>query len=153
MDKTPQVDVKTAELFVTFQGEVAVNGEWKSNNLSNEHNEFIRKINFLNKSIKNKSRFRVYGEIRDSIHKIFVVTEFCELSKDNYFWEKITQRAKELNAHMWHMTTYETGLNERKQIELSWRIEHLSIVQFKELLNNIRRKTQRLWQKAGVSVW
>jgi hypothetical protein len=115
-------------------------------------------------------RFRVYGELRKGRPRIVAVTEFCWWCDDGAFWQRLRAIARRFRAHVWvmdereHLDHYWT-LDEKseehfgpdhgrpeRQVELSWRIERLTVPELRALLRRLKRGTQGLWGQCGVGV-
>lgn len=115
---------------------------------------FVRKVDTFQKQV-DFGRFRVYGEIYRGQERIVVVTEFIAPENESDFWHSLACKAEELKAHTWIMrededkeSPYQFG----RQVELSWRIEKLTVKEFKSFLKVLKKQTQRLYNKRGVGV-
>lgn len=153
----------------------AIDAEWETRykaELSRKEYNFLKKVFAFQKAISDGSRFRVYGEIRKGKPRIIVVTEFVGFVDDDAYWTRFDAIVKKLKAHVWIMSEDEhsdqcihdygtpqektvTGVNHgrmERQVELSWRIEKLTVPEVKALLVTIRNATRRLWKESGVGV-
>jgi hypothetical protein len=127
-------------------------------------------------------RFRVYGALMnegDSLagkgtsgERIVVVTEFMDFVNNNDLWSKVLEIKKSTDAKLWVMSeeghsdhciknygkpTQEDVFGPRhgemeRQVELSWRIENMSIEDFKNFLKTITEATEPIWSTGGVGI-
>jgi hypothetical protein len=139
---------------------------------------FARKVKRITK-LTDFGRFRAYGQL-DYAGGVFsecivVCTEFCTLVEDAAYWELVEQVVRDTQAHYWVMDERahldrscrvddaggiipgserigpDHGKLER-QIELSWRVENLSMAEIVTLLQSKADETQPIWESAGVGV-
>jgi hypothetical protein len=152
----------------------AIDAEWETRykaTLTRKEYNFLKKVFAFQKNVP-EGRFRVYGEIRNGKPRIVVVTEFIGCVEDDAYWTRFDAVVKKLKAHVWIMSEDENteysyrlegdkkvdekfGPNYGKverQVELSWRIEKLTIPDLKALLVNICNVTRKLWKESGVGV-
>lgn len=138
--------------------------------------EFFAQMHAFQAAVLN-GRFRTYGELRpDGTVRALLVTEFKEVFDQDHkdFWRKLEAVRGETLAHLWIMDSgylvdcsyqgidedgffYGEKRNEDygkpyKQVELSWRIEAMTVEMVKSLEQELREKTQEIWDLAGVSV-
>lgn len=149
--------------------------EWRqvyAATLSLKEHAFLDRVLAFQRVVRDNGRFRVYGEIRKGRPRISVVTEFINDTENEKYWEALVAVAKSLKARVWIMhesrntseswrevdgqlIDHKYGPNYGKierQVELSWRIERLSIPGFRHFLAKIRNGTRRLWKEGGVCV-
>lgn len=125
----------------------------------------------------NWGRFRVYGGLwgdRSGFDtaEVIVVTEFAELVADKEYWDAVRSFARATGAYWWMMrrdrvrdrTTYVGGPEKGKvvigpnhgklemQVELSWRVEALDLMEFEHLIHRLTKASAELWKKGGVGV-
>ena len=152
----------------------AIDAEWERlyrQYLTRKERNFIKKVHSYQECFSN-DRFRVYGEIRKGKSRIVVVTEFIGFIDDDDYWTRFNAMATKLKANVWIMqerdylnsgwdvvdgkkTTEHVGENhgrKERQVELSWRIERLTIPELKGMMVRFRNATQKLWNESGVGV-
>lgn len=154
----------------------AIDAEWERlyrQNLTKKEHNLVKKVLSYQECVSEVyDRFRVYGELRNGKHRIVVVTEFIGFIDDDDYWTRFNAMVKKLKASIWIMqerdylnhwwdlvdgkqTTEHFGENHgrmERQVELSWRIERLTIPEMKALMVRIRNATQKLWNESGVGV-
>lgn len=176
IDQGCQTDGDRARFFVTALGELFRDGQPLGcspadlDPLSAEERAFDRKVCALQEAAED-GRFRVYGEIRQGgVECIVLVTEFRDFCDDASFWSVLAEMAAELQAHVWFMEDEVPHLDQfkhtededwqygprhgdpQRQVELSWRIEQLSVPEMLALQERIKKVTEPAWQQHGVAV-
>lgn len=152
----------------------AIDAEWERlyrQHLTKKEHNFVKKVLSCQECFSN-DRFRVYGEIRKGTFRIVVVTEFIGFIDEDDYWTRFNSMARKLKAHVWVMqerdhlnawwdvvdgkrTTEHIGENHgrtERQVELSWRIERLTVPEMKAFMVMLRNATQKLWNESGVGV-
>lgn len=140
--------------------------------LSEAELEFVNKTYRL-QDVVTDDRFRLYGELRRGGDEcVVLVTEFRGFCGDDHFWLAFNDIAQSLQAHVWIMreephldhSYLNFGTPEQqdvygpdhgrleRQVELSWRVETISVEALQELKVRIAAATEPFWKKYGVSV-
>ena len=125
---------------------------------------FFRKMERF-QNAKHDGRFRTYGELRpDGSECIVLVTEFREFDSETEFWKQVEEVQAATKAHLWIMdegyeidhswkSQYAKGnrVGEKlgpnhgrpyKQVELSWRIESMTVAQVVKLAESMAQATE-----------
>lgn len=97
------------------------------------------------------SRFRAYGQLGDNNEKLIViVTEFTGDMDNDKLWQEINKVRIQTKAHYWVMDEHPE--NNQRQVEFSWRVDHLTNYKIDRLLEKLLKQTKKIWDQAGVGV-
>lgn len=155
-----------------------IEDEWQrlqAEHLTPHENAFVNKVCELSRIVDEShgGRVRIYGQIADSKEMIVAVTEFIGFCDDDEFWTQFNQTVDRLDAFVWVMreepcneesSTLDENMNvvEKKfgpnhgrmerQVEVSFRVDYLTIEHFRGFLEKLCKETQELWNKNGVNV-
>ncbi len=176
IDQGCQTNAPEAKLFVSSEPEYFYGNLLLENTegLCEEYQSFINKLSRA-AAIAGFSRFRCYGEIRQSgEHCMVMVSEFRSWKDDDEFWKQLQTVIDLTEAHVWVMEdrkenqhygsyTDEEGYHVRDsygpnhdreylQVELSWRIEKMNYRQIEAFAERLTAATEQVWEESGVGV-
>jgi hypothetical protein len=134
---------------------------------------FTMAVTKLQDALGNTSRWRVYGRLLRGSEQIWLVTEFIALSEKAEAWKAINMVKRQTKAvldvmheapncdHSWKVGPNGEKQEERfgpdhgkmeRQVEFSWRVERLTVPEFKRKVRELATSTHVIWTAYGVGV-